>query len=79
MTIKYDYLPKYCKECKLQGHDELECWKLHLELVENKADNKQGRGGIVEGKGKIQGPLMILSSGKVVDNSKEQWKEVKDN
>lgn len=32
IMIKYDYLPKYCKNCKLQGHNEKECFILHLEL-----------------------------------------------
>lgn len=32
VKIKYDFLPKYCKECKLQGHNDLECRVLHPEL-----------------------------------------------
>ncbi|PHU25243.1 putative acyl-activating enzyme 2 [Capsicum chinense] len=30
--IQYDMLPKYCKTCKLEGHDESECRILHPEL-----------------------------------------------
>lgn len=26
ITIKYDYLPMYCEHCKLQGHNEKECF-----------------------------------------------------
>lgn len=36
MKIKYDYLPMYCKTCKLQGRGEFECWRIHLELMESK-------------------------------------------
>ncbi|XP_075088391.1 uncharacterized protein LOC142170390 [Nicotiana tabacum] len=36
VTINYDYLPKYCKECKLQGHDILECWRINPDLRESK-------------------------------------------
>lgn len=25
-------MPKYCKKCKLQGHDENDCYVLHPEL-----------------------------------------------
>ncbi|KAK4738908.1 hypothetical protein R3W88_002605 [Solanum pinnatisectum] len=32
INIKYDYLPKYCKTCKLQGHTEMECYVLRPEL-----------------------------------------------
>lgn len=32
ITIKHDYLPKYCKNCKLQGHNEKGCFILHSEL-----------------------------------------------
>lgn len=47
-------------------------------MVDN-IKNKEPEGGSVEERGKEKGPLMILSSGKVVGNPKEQWKEVKDN
>lgn len=74
-------LPKYCKECKLQGHDEMECWRLHPELFEDKDNEKQAVNVNEQNKGNQ--PLMILASGKVVGNVagnlKEQWKEVKDN
>jgi len=32
VNIKYDYVPKHCKTCKLQGHNEEECFILHPEL-----------------------------------------------
>ncbi|XP_049359160.1 uncharacterized protein LOC125823817 [Solanum verrucosum] len=38
VTIRYDYLPKYCKNCKLQGHNEKECFVLHPELYPKEED-----------------------------------------
>ncbi|XP_060190650.1 uncharacterized protein LOC132619913 [Lycium barbarum] len=32
VNIQYDVLPKYCKKCKLQGHNEQTCRTLHPEL-----------------------------------------------
>lgn len=32
VRIKYDHLPKYCKSCKIQGHDEEQYYVLHPEL-----------------------------------------------
>lgn len=32
INIKYDYMPKYCKTCKLQAYNEKECFVIHLEL-----------------------------------------------
>nr|XP_016495963.1 PREDICTED: probable serine/threonine-protein kinase tsuA [Nicotiana tabacum] len=63
--IQYDFLPKYCKECRLPGHDEIDCWRLHPELMAHDKEN--------------QDPLMILTSRRVVGNVGEQWKEVRDN
>ncbi|KAK4706512.1 hypothetical protein R3W88_033929 [Solanum pinnatisectum] len=34
--IQYDMVPKYCKQCKLQGHAEKECRILHPELRTHK-------------------------------------------
>lgn len=31
VKIQYDYIPKYCMECRLQGHNEEECKILHSE------------------------------------------------
>lgn len=77
--IQYDYIPKYCKECKLQGHNEEACWRLHSELLEETEKDNQTRKNKDENKGKDKQPLMILTSGKVVGNVREQWKEIKDN
>lgn len=42
IDIKYDYMSKYCSNCKLQSHDEQGCYILHLELYEKKIVEKQG-------------------------------------
>lgn len=38
----YDILPKYCRNCKLQGHSEDACRILHPEL--RKKENKRNEG-----------------------------------
>lgn len=65
MKIQYDDLPRYCKVCKLQGHDEIDCWRWHPELMVYNKDN-QGVQENATDKEKNKGPLMILTSGKVV-------------
>ncbi|KAK4341735.1 hypothetical protein RND71_037551 [Anisodus tanguticus] len=42
--IRYDFLPKYCTNCKLQGHDSIGCWKLNPELRPNKENPAVARG-----------------------------------
>lgn len=32
VTVQYDYMPKYCSECNLQGHNNNNCKVLHPEL-----------------------------------------------
>ncbi|KAH0716807.1 hypothetical protein KY290_013066 [Solanum tuberosum] len=53
VTINYDYVPKYCKTCKLQGHNEKDYYVIHPELFpqdeqkeekEQKQDNKENKG-----------------------------------
>ncbi|KAF3669654.1 hypothetical protein FXO37_08919 [Capsicum annuum] len=34
ISIQYDYMPKYCKECSLQGHDKASYWNVHTKLHE---------------------------------------------
>ncbi|XP_070050233.1 uncharacterized protein [Nicotiana tomentosiformis] len=89
MRIQYDMLPKYCKECKLQGHDEIKCWRLHPEPIENRSTKKRNDlaelnnwNTTADEQGKTKNhttPLMILTSEKVAGNVGEQWKEVRDN
>ncbi|XP_060182319.1 uncharacterized protein LOC132611983 [Lycium barbarum] len=41
VKIYYHFMPKYCKECCLQGHDEEGCWKLHPDLLpDNESEEK---------------------------------------
>lgn len=78
VKIQYDFVPKYCKECRLQGHDAIDCWRLHPELVSHDKEKQATTGNVVE-KEKNKGPLMIPTSGRVVGNAGQQWKEVRDN
>ncbi|KAH0689957.1 hypothetical protein KY289_017315 [Solanum tuberosum] len=34
--IKYDYVPKYCITCSIQGHDEDQCYVKHQKLFKKK-------------------------------------------
>ncbi|XP_060180458.1 uncharacterized protein LOC132610188 [Lycium barbarum] len=38
IKINYDYVPKYCKNCKLQGHNEQDCYVIHPELYPKKEE-----------------------------------------
>ncbi|KAG5606966.1 hypothetical protein H5410_028458 [Solanum commersonii] len=55
IQIKYDYLPKYCCTCKLQGHNEDDCYMLHPELFDGdkkKQEDKKVSNDKVENKTK---------------------------
>ncbi|XP_059288170.1 uncharacterized protein LOC132041477 [Lycium ferocissimum] len=41
IDIKYDYMPKYCKSCRLQGHNVKECFVLHPVLKPVKENKKE--------------------------------------
>ena len=44
IKIRYDYVPKYCKTCMIQGHNEEECYVIHLELYpKEKTGHKEGQ------------------------------------
>ncbi|KAG5595474.1 hypothetical protein H5410_036706 [Solanum commersonii] len=40
--INYDYVPKYCKSCMLQGHNEKECFIIHPELYPKRRTKRKG-------------------------------------
>ncbi|KAG5620559.1 hypothetical protein H5410_005777 [Solanum commersonii] len=40
VKVQNDVLPKYCVECKLQGHNTMECRMLHPELQQLYTENK---------------------------------------
>lgn len=44
VKIKYDYLPKYCGECSLQGHNKQECRILHPELRQELPEKEENKG-----------------------------------
>ncbi|KAK4343230.1 hypothetical protein RND71_036324 [Anisodus tanguticus] len=75
--IRYDFLPKYCPNCKLQGHDSIGCWKLNPELRPNKADPTVTGGSTAAGgeKSKSQHPTHLPpSSTSHITNS--EWQTV---
>ncbi|KAK4363833.1 hypothetical protein RND71_019074 [Anisodus tanguticus] len=62
--IQYDILPKYCPNCKLQGHDSLVCWKLHPKLSPEK-ENQDGGGkeaAAAKSKDKATNPISSSSN-----------------
>lgn len=71
ISIKYDYLPKYCKTCKLQGHGEEECFALCVELFNRKNDSK------VEGDKKIKDDKNIKKDKEKAQQDNEEFKEPK--
>ncbi|KAK4367314.1 hypothetical protein RND71_011106 [Anisodus tanguticus] len=55
--IRYDFLPKYCTTCMLQGHDLQGCWKEHPELQPEKRNH--GEDSVVAAaKGKAPNPTL---------------------
>ncbi|KAG5630298.1 hypothetical protein H5410_002015 [Solanum commersonii] len=45
IRIQYDMVPKYCKQCKLQGHAESDCRVLHPKLRKTMYEEVQGKKG----------------------------------
>ncbi|KAK4337530.1 hypothetical protein RND71_042017 [Anisodus tanguticus] len=75
--IRYDFLPKYCPNCKLQGHDSIGCWKLHPELRPNKVESTVAGGSTAAGgeKSKSQHPTRLpLSSTPHITNT--EWQTI---
>ncbi|KAG5615945.1 hypothetical protein H5410_015769 [Solanum commersonii] len=90
--IRYDYTPKYCEECKLQGHNKRECRILNpepqmidkdMKLKEKihgdseENDNKDGFPSRPEPQQFQKGKARVLSSGKVVGDP-GNWKIIND-
>ncbi|KAG5605619.1 hypothetical protein H5410_027111 [Solanum commersonii] len=40
IQIKYDYLPKYCTTCSIQGHDEDQCYVKNPELYKKRSKDR---------------------------------------
>nr|XP_009593384.1 uncharacterized protein LOC104090048 [Nicotiana tomentosiformis] len=49
IKIRYDYMPKYCKSCKKQGHKENECWVINPELrqFEDQVNDKKNEQEVI--------------------------------
>ncbi|KAG5620172.1 hypothetical protein H5410_005390 [Solanum commersonii] len=62
IPIRYDYVPKYCKNCKLQGHNETDCFILHPELYAKEEKGKRV--------GKERDVREKLDQGQRIDNKK---------
>lgn len=43
IPIKYDYLPKYCETCLIQGHDETQCYVKNPKLYKKKEEVRERR------------------------------------
>ncbi|OIT29846.1 hypothetical protein A4A49_57056, partial [Nicotiana attenuata] len=80
IRIQYDYMPKYCKPCKKQGHSEAECWVIHPELHKRFDEDveDQGKDKIIvvstEAIGTTANSTKVLSSGKEADKGKGKAK-----
>ncbi|KAG5618380.1 hypothetical protein H5410_018204 [Solanum commersonii] len=74
IKVQYDYMPKYCKECCLQGHDEHSCWVLNPELYDTKSNDKKGDRTITKTRTNGE-PYRVLTSGKVIGKRqhKQEW------
>ncbi|KAG5582452.1 hypothetical protein H5410_053079 [Solanum commersonii] len=76
IKVQYDYMPKYCKECCLQGHDEDTCWALHPELYENNSnEHTKKEEAETDNTNKRGEQSRTLTSGKIVGykQNKQEW------
>lgn len=77
IIIKYDYIPKYCKKCCLQGHVKKECWVIHPELEQSQQQLQTDREKepIKQVIGTTANTRKVLSSGKIVGNiqRRQEW------
>lgn len=70
IKIRYDYLPKYCTTCMIQGHNVDQCFMEHPELFNKKEQDNKGRSNrrkiqMRENKGrKMQQRIRILIKGR---------------
>lgn len=83
IMIRYDYMPKYYKSCKKQGHKEEECWVInpYLRQFEDQDNDKKNGQEIA---GTTTASTKVLSSGNVVRKSitnptKQEWMQARKN
>ncbi|KAH0674554.1 hypothetical protein KY290_025257 [Solanum tuberosum] len=76
ITIQYDYVPKYCLECKMQGHNKINC-KAGVNARRKEEPAKQFQNNInLEQQPLLEkGNAKFFSSGKVVGDPGELAKE----
>lgn len=90
IKIRYDYMPKYCKTCKKQGHKEEECWVVHPELHKSFDGDVKDQGKerevlvSTDVVGTAANKSKVLSSGKVVgkpttNQAKQEWMQARKN
>ncbi|KAK4728571.1 hypothetical protein R3W88_021559 [Solanum pinnatisectum] len=73
IQVQYDHMPKYCKECSLQGHDEHNCWTIHPELYDhNREGEDQKSEERVNEVGTEADQRLTLTSGKVFGNKQSR-------
>ncbi|KAH0644774.1 hypothetical protein KY284_032658 [Solanum tuberosum] len=81
IRIKYDYVPKYCVNYRLQGHNEQECYALHPELypkknevvMENGMEKQENKGHKEMGQPLTEGEKHKLEREGIMNKSKEQF------
>lgn len=71
IQIKYDFLPKYCHTCKLQGHNKKNYFVLYPELFDDgKKENKDNKKEVPK-KGAEVDNTNIIDDGNTQNNGKE--------
>lgn len=81
IKIRYDYMLKYCKTCKKQGHKEAECWVIIPELrkFEDQGNHKVKEKELVR---TATASTKVLLSGKVLGKlianpTRQEWMQVR--
>ncbi|WMV48459.1 hypothetical protein MTR67_041844 [Solanum verrucosum] len=76
IKIKYDYVPTYCKSCKIQGHNEQQCYVIHPELYPKKdgedGEKNKKEGEVQEGETGKKHMIMVQQSLRTQEQYKEQ-------
>ncbi|KAH0675185.1 hypothetical protein KY285_022986 [Solanum tuberosum] len=78
VRIKYDYVPKYCKTCMIQGHDEQQCYVEHPELYPKKEKTNQEAGDKKEEEGNTQQVDIAIGNKFDALENKDQEAEMED-
>lgn len=74
VKIMYDYMPKYCKTCIIQGHDEQQYYVKHSELHPGNAKQSQIEGE--EGTDKKKGEKIEIQQGKQENKESNKGKNL---